>query len=462
MMKKRIVLIFVMLFSVSFVSAGFFDGVLGGTGNAVLECVDSDLGDPFVLGKTQVGNAVYVDECLEDKLIEYICTTKGLDSEVISCESGCENGVCVLLEQVLPSCYDGVKNQGETDVDCGGANCISCNTTPLGEVCKETDKGLDMMNRGVVETSFSRYQDSCSDEFTLLEYYCEDGSVQKILVDCDEGCKDGKCSSAAVSTPVVVLPNHGVGTISSIDYLKRIFKSLSNIEENLGYSSSAYEGDDVDKSLQSIYTRLSRVEKELVGGEEVKEKCGVRALEINENCEGEGTIYVVCNDGTEDKMAGDTCDNGEIWKLWAEKVCDNACAEVPEVPEEDDKCGLDIINYDEKCEDGYRYMKFACTSGYSNSLGDETSCKDKDTWKEYAKLECKENCEGPQKVCGDGVCHPGESIIKCPVDCLGGQGLAVCGDGKCSDAETAKNCREDCGTQVGGIRARIKSWLQSI
>ncbi len=32
----------------------------------------------------------------------------------------------------LPSCSDGIKNQGETAVDCGGPNCSSC---PQGESC---------------------------------------------------------------------------------------------------------------------------------------------------------------------------------------------------------------------------------------------------------------------------------------------------------------------------------------
>lgn len=31
-----------------------------------------------------------------------------------------------LNEEILPSCNDGILNQGETDIDCGGANCVPC------------------------------------------------------------------------------------------------------------------------------------------------------------------------------------------------------------------------------------------------------------------------------------------------------------------------------------------------
>ena len=33
---------------------------------------------------------------------------------------------------VVPTCYDGIKNQDETDIDCGGSNCSKC---PLTKAC---------------------------------------------------------------------------------------------------------------------------------------------------------------------------------------------------------------------------------------------------------------------------------------------------------------------------------------
>ena len=47
------------------------------------------------------------------------------------CSSGiCNDGLCEAIES---SCFDGIKNNGETDVDCGGV-CPSCND---GKVCNE-------------------------------------------------------------------------------------------------------------------------------------------------------------------------------------------------------------------------------------------------------------------------------------------------------------------------------------
>src|SRR5690606_22590710 len=55
-----------------------------------------------------------------------ICTAAGdcvdcLDSS--DCPGGglCDNNVCQ-----APSCSDGLENQGETDVDCGGPSCAPC------------------------------------------------------------------------------------------------------------------------------------------------------------------------------------------------------------------------------------------------------------------------------------------------------------------------------------------------
>lgn len=44
-------------------------------------------------------------------------------------DNNCQAGIC----QQAPSCFDGIQNQGETDEDCGGPNCpSSCNP---GQIC---------------------------------------------------------------------------------------------------------------------------------------------------------------------------------------------------------------------------------------------------------------------------------------------------------------------------------------
>jgi hypothetical protein len=48
------------------------------------------------------------------------------------CSSGftCSNNQCVTSGSSSPSCTDGIKNQGETAIDCGGPNCQACGVNP--------------------------------------------------------------------------------------------------------------------------------------------------------------------------------------------------------------------------------------------------------------------------------------------------------------------------------------------
>ena len=53
------------------------------------------------------------------------------------------------------------------------------------------------------------------------------------------------------------------------------------------------------------------------------------------------------------------------------------------------------------------------------------------------------DCE-PPATCGDSVCDPGESVANCPGDC----GNDVCGNGICALDEDSISCPADCGTGV--------------
>lgn len=60
------------------------------------------------------------------------------------CKSGfCVNGTC----EPAPTCTDGIKNAAETDVDCGGSDCLPCGD---GQGClapTDCDSGLCVNNR---------------------------------------------------------------------------------------------------------------------------------------------------------------------------------------------------------------------------------------------------------------------------------------------------------------------------
>ncbi len=94
-------------------------------------CIDSDNGkNYFVDGNVSFcynGECdTFEDTCYNGYLDEYYCNSYGHESSVTyKCPNGCGVGACISDEDVIESCYDQVKNQDETDVDCGGS-CPAC------------------------------------------------------------------------------------------------------------------------------------------------------------------------------------------------------------------------------------------------------------------------------------------------------------------------------------------------
>ena len=193
-----------------------------------LECVDSDEGrDTSVKGTTSKGAESYTDYCEDGTTVkEYYCSDSQILSMLISCASdeGCEDGVCI---PVVCSDTDGglvstVKGTVRADgtvyidyctggstlreyyclggevkygsVDCGSGYYCS-NGACKEEECIETDDGIDGDEYGTVRKGSDEYEDYCYDSDTVMEYYCDDGDVESIRVDCDEDevCDDGEC-----------------------------------------------------------------------------------------------------------------------------------------------------------------------------------------------------------------------------------------------------------------------------
>ena len=103
------------------------------------------------------------------------------------CESGyCQDSLCLprdaksrkLLLQPI-SCTDGFQNHGETDVDCGGADCIGC---AVGGLCEEDTDCLGSLK--------------CSSERRVCEEVsCSNGVLDAGETDVD--CGGGSCSPCA-------------------------------------------------------------------------------------------------------------------------------------------------------------------------------------------------------------------------------------------------------------------------
>jgi hypothetical protein len=68
-----------------------------------------------------------IDSCEYNTINEFICNgTEGKETEY-ECPYGCDDGACKNqpVNQTLSSCFDGIRNQDESDVDCGGT-CMRC------------------------------------------------------------------------------------------------------------------------------------------------------------------------------------------------------------------------------------------------------------------------------------------------------------------------------------------------
>ncbi len=62
------------------------------------------------------------------------------------------------------------------------------------ETCSDFD-GKDSSVKGTTTAFDNVFTDTCSDEMTVKEYYCEDGEAKSELIECSEGfkCKGGQC-----------------------------------------------------------------------------------------------------------------------------------------------------------------------------------------------------------------------------------------------------------------------------
>jgi hypothetical protein len=81
---------------------------------------------PYVCGNGIIENG---EQCDDGNLNGKTCEDFGLINGVLSCNPDCTFNTA---NCIVPLCSDGIKNQDETDVDCGGAICGKC---AAGKMC---------------------------------------------------------------------------------------------------------------------------------------------------------------------------------------------------------------------------------------------------------------------------------------------------------------------------------------
>lgn len=155
------------------------------------------------------------DVCLnETQLQEFFCGESGCEDITVDCPDGCNEGACVCPDtDGGMDYYHGGSVAGVSDVcvneeilreyTCDlidgaiGAKPIeiTCPTGCEGDACTchETDYGMTPFIKGEILNDPMGREDKCIDNTTLLEYYCEEGEVENIWIECSSGCGLGKC-----------------------------------------------------------------------------------------------------------------------------------------------------------------------------------------------------------------------------------------------------------------------------
>ena len=67
--------------------------------------------------------------------------------------------------------------------------------------CYENDDGLDYGVRGVTVDEKGFYNDSCSTNIILREFYCIEGNASYIDVECTDGCVEDACVNGSIVKP---------------------------------------------------------------------------------------------------------------------------------------------------------------------------------------------------------------------------------------------------------------------
>jgi hypothetical protein len=197
------------------------------------ECQETDSGKDYeVPGSVTYKGSTHADTCQGNyDLIEYYCEDDAMKQETHHCGTGnrCENGACTVLEktctdsdandesargtvmqygggmvigQWADSCVDNAtkleffcENGGvgnKTEACTGETYCTNGVCAPL---CQDADGGKDYDEASYVMSYAGRFEDYCSSNYTLVEYYCLTGIAFSDTERCDEYCYEGRCLS---------------------------------------------------------------------------------------------------------------------------------------------------------------------------------------------------------------------------------------------------------------------------
>ncbi len=195
------------------------------------DCIETDSGKDYeVYGSVNHGGQLYHDICQGNyDLLEYYCKEGELGQTVHHCNPGeeCHDGACVGLEKACADSDEANPALRGTTTQYGGGVVIStmqdqcidewskteyyceggvmkdkaeeckggtyCSDGVCMEPCVDEDSGQDYSKAASAIDTGGVYSDYCSDEDTLVEYYCSDDELLSAIHDCDTYCHEGHC-----------------------------------------------------------------------------------------------------------------------------------------------------------------------------------------------------------------------------------------------------------------------------
>ena len=350
------------------------------------------------------------------------------DSDCLSETCDLEAGLCV-----SPTCVNGEQDEGESDVDCGGAGCAPCS---VGEACTDAEDCASQLCEGGVCGAAS----------------CDDGIRNQGESDVDCGgpncgaCEVGQdCEVSADCATELCDPVHGVCEAEScsngvIDDGETDIdcggQSCAPCEEGEGCDQPS---DCASESCATGTCAPATCTDGILNGNESDIDCGGDACDscddggdclLSSDCASSVCLSEVCQPPTCD----DGVQNGDESDTDCGGTCGSTCPEGESCNIGDD-CITGVCGDDGACEAS------ACDDGVRN--GDETDvdCGGETCGPCEAPGMCEDADDCISQVCTKGMCTPAacdDGIIngdETDVDC-GGQTCAPCEDGEsCGEAE---------------------------
>lgn len=130
----------------------------------VLTCTDTNANSPLGIGSSNqyrggVVSATFNDVCIDSsKKVSFSCQNGAVKNDTLNCPFGtyCSNGACI-------------------------GNCV------------DSDGGLRYTVTGSAKSAVEEKFDYCSDQGTLVEYYCDQNQITNVTYGCGGPCGEGKC-----------------------------------------------------------------------------------------------------------------------------------------------------------------------------------------------------------------------------------------------------------------------------